>query len=284
MIVVTGASGHLGRLVVEGLLQKVQPGEIIATARSPERIADLAARGVKVRHADYARPETLAAAFDGAQVLLLVSSSEVGQRARQHAAVIDAAKREGVRLLVYTSVLRAGTSKLGLAAEHAATEDRIRVSGLPYTFLRNGWYTENYTEHLGPALARGVIAGCAGTGRVAAATRADYAAAAVEVLTSGGHARKVYELAGDLPFTMAELAAEVSRQSGKPVVYQDMPKAQYKALLLGAGLPEAVAELYADSDAGLAQGELDDATGDLRALLRRPTTPLADAVKAALQR
>ena len=282
MIVVTGATGHLGRLVVHGLLKKVPAREIVAAVRSPEKAADLAASGVQVREADYSKPETLAAALAGADRLLLISSSEVGKRAQQHAAVIDAAKRAGVGLIAYTSCLRADTSKLGLAAEHKATEERIRVSGLPYVFLRNGWYLENYTEHLGPALEHGAIPGSAGKGRVAAAARADYAAAAVAVLTATGSEKKIYELAGDFPFTMAELASEVSKRAGRTVVYNDLPKEQYKAVLTGAGLPEPVAELYADSDVGIAHGELDDSTGDLRRLIGRPTTPLADAVAAAL--
>ncbi len=218
MIVVTGATGHLGRLVVHGLLKKVPAREIVAAVRSPEKAADLAASGVQVREADYSKPETLAAALAGADRLLLISSSEVGKRAQQHAAVIDAAKRAGVGLIAYTSCLRADTSKLGLAAEHKATEERIRVSGLPYVFLRNGWYLENYTEHLGPALEHGAIPGSAGKGRVAAAARADYAAAAVAVLTATGNEKKIYELAGDFPFTMAELAVgglEARRQDGR---------------------------------------------------------------------
>jgi NAD(P)H dehydrogenase (quinone) len=282
MIVVTGATGHLGRLVVEGLLKKVPAHEIVAAVRSPEKAADLAALGVQVRHADYTKPETLPAALDGADKLLLISSSEVGKRAQQHAAVIDAAVRSGVPLIVYTSVLRADTSKLGLAAEHKATEERIRVSGLLYVFLRNGWYIENYTEHLGPALQHGAILGCAGKGRVAAATRADYAAAAVAVLTSARQEKNAYELGGDAPFTMEALAAEVSRHAGKTVVYKDLPKAEYKAGLVGAGLPEPVAELYADSDVGIANGQLDDSTGDLRRLIGRPTTTLAAALAATL--
>lgn len=285
MIVVTGATGHLGHLAVEGLLRKKVPArEIVAAVRSPEKAKDLAARGVEVRRADYSKPETLAVALAGAEKVLLVSSSEVGQRAPQHAAVVQAAKRAGVRLLAYTSVLRAETSRLGLAAEHKATEAAIRASGVPYVFLRNGWYTENYTENLGPALQHGAIVGSAGGGRIAAAARADYAEAAVAVLTSAGHEGKAYELAGDRPFTMAELAAEVSRQAGKTIVYQDLPPEQYRAVLAGAGLPGPFAELLVDSDLGIAKGELDDSTGDLRRLIGRPTTPLVEAVAAALRR
>jgi NAD(P)H dehydrogenase (quinone) len=216
--------------------------------------------------------------------VLLVSSNEVGRRAAQHAAVIDAARRAGVRLLAYTSILHGDRSKLALAAEHQATEAALRASGLPHVLLRNGWYLENYTENLGPALQHGAVVGSAGAGRIAAAARSDYAEAAVAVLTGGDHAGKAYELAGDRPFTMAELAAEVSRQSGRTIPYRDLPPEQYKAVLTGAGVPAAYAELLVDSDLGVARGELDDASGELRRLIGRPTTPLADAVRAALKR
>ncbi len=284
MVVVTGATGKLGHLVVEGLLKKVPAREIAVTVRSPEKAKDLAARGVEIRPADYSRPETLAKAVAGAEKVLLVSSSEVGQRVPQHLAVIDAAKRAGVRLLAYTSVLHGEASRLALAAEHQATEAALRASGLAWVFLRNGWYVENYTEHLGPALQHGAFVGSAGAGRIAAATRADYAEAAVAVLTGVGHEKKAYELAGDRPFTMAELAAEVSRQVGKTIEYRELPPEQYKAVLTGAGVPGPYADLLVDSDLGVARGELDDASGDLRRLIGRPTTPLAEAVAAALGR
>lgn len=284
MIVVTGATGHLGRLVVEGLLKTVPARELAAAVRSPEKAKDLSARGVDVRAADYGRPETLTAALAGAEKVLLVSSSEVGKREAQHAAVIDAARRAGVGLLAYTSVLRASTSKLALAAEHAATERAIRASGLPFVFLRNGWYVENYTENLGPALQHGAIPGSAGGGRIAAASRADYAEAAVAVLTARKREQEVYELAGDHPFTMADLAAEVSRQAGRTIRYEELPPDRYQAILTGAGLPASYASLLVDSDLGIAKGELDDSTGDLRRLIGRPTTPLSEAIAAALGR
>lgn len=282
MIVVTGATGKLGRLAVEELLKKTPPGALAAVVRAPEKAADLAARGVQIRQGDYARPETLVSALAGAEKVLFISSNEVGQRTAQHAAVIDAARRAAPRLLAYTSLLHADTSRMGLAAEHKATEAAIRASGLPFVFLRNGWYLENYTENLAPALQHGAILGSAGSGRVAAATRADYAAAAAAVITGAGHEGKTYELAGDVAFTMAELAAEVSRQAGKPVAYRDLPEAEYAAALVAAGLPKPVADMFADSDVGITRGELDDASGDLRRLIGRPTTPLAAAVAAAL--
>ncbi len=283
MILVTGATGKLGRLVIEGLLTKVPAGQIIATARDPAKAADLAARGVQVRRADYAQPETLTAAFAGAQKVLLVSSSEVGQRVAQHRAVVEAARKAGARLLVYTSILRADTSHLALAVEHKATEELIRASGLPGVFLRNGWYLENYTENLGPALAHGALVGSAGEGRVSAAARADYAAAAVAVLTGTGHENRVYELGGDTAFSLAELATELSRQTGKTIVYKDLPPEQYKGVLTGAGVPAPFADVLVDSDLGLARGELKETAGVLRQLIGHPTTPPAQDIAAALR-
>jgi NAD(P)H dehydrogenase (quinone) len=283
MIVVTGATGHLGRLVIEALLKKVPARQIAGVARNANKAKDLSARGVEIRLADYSKPDTLRVALAGADRVLLVSSSEVGQRASQHAAVVEAAKAAGVKLFAYTSILRADASRLILAAEHKATEETIRASGLPYVFLRNGWYLENYTEHLAPALEHGAIVGSANGGRIAAAARADYADAAVAVLT-GPVERSVYELAGDHPFTMSELADEVSRQAGKPVAYRDLPPDQYQAVLTGTGLPGPYAAILVDADVQAARGDLDDSTGQLRRLIGRPTMPLAAAVRAALAR
>ncbi len=283
MIVVTGATGQLGRLVIQELLARgVAPAHIVAAVRSPAKAADLAAQGLQVREADYARPDTLTSAFAGAQKLLLISSSEVGQRLPQHAAVIAAAKTAGVSLLAYTSLLRADTSPLGLAAEHAATEVLIRESGLRYAILRNGWYTENYLASVAPALQYGAFIGAAGEGRIASATRADYAAAAAAVLTQDLAGNPVYELAGDTSYTLAELVAELNRQTGKAVVYKDLPQAAFQAALQGAGLPAGLAALLADSDAGAAQGALWGEGQQLSALIGRPSTPLAVALAAAL--
>ncbi|KAB8045740.1 NAD(P)H-binding protein [Janthinobacterium rivuli] len=281
MIVITGATGKLGQHVIASLLKSVPAANIIAAVRNPGKAADLAAQGVQVRQADYNDGASLDAAFKGATRILLISSSEVGQRAQQHQNVIDAAKRAGVSLLAYTSVLRADTSPLGLAAEHVITEAAIRASGLPYTFLRNGWYLENHTEHLAPVLEHGVVLGAAQNGRFSSAARADYAAAAAAVLTAA-QPQAIYELAGDHGFTLAEYAAEVARQSGKAIVYKDMPQADFKAALVGVGVPEGFADLLADSDAGAAKGGLEDNGKQLSALIGRPTTSLQDGVKAAL--
>lgn len=282
MIVVTGASGQLGRLVIETLLKKLPAGEIVATVRNPEKVADLAVRGVQVRQADYDQPASLAAAFKGADKLLLISASEVGRRVPQHRAVIDAAKAAGVGLLAYTSILHADTSPLPLAAEHKETESLIRASGLQAVILRNGWYTENYTAGIPTALQYGVVLGSAKQGRIASAARADFAEAAAAVLTQENQAGRIYELAGDESYTLAELAAEIARQSGKAVAYQDLPESEFKATLLGAGLPDFLATLLAESDVGASKGGLFDDSRQLSALIDRPTTSLAELVRLAL--
>jgi NAD(P)H dehydrogenase (quinone) len=282
MIVVTGATGKLGQNVVAQLLEKVPASELAVAVRNPPKASALAARGVQVREADYSRPETLRAALAGASKVLLISSSEVGLRAVQHAAVVQAAKSAEVGLLAYTSILHGERSPLLLAAEHVATENAIKASGVAYAFLRNGWYLENYTEQLAAALQHGALMGSAGEGRIAAAARADFAAAAVAVLTGPGHAGKTYELAGDVAFSMGQLAQEISRQTGKTIGYNDLPPDQYRAALASVGVPAAFADILVDADVGIRQGALADTSGDLRALIGRPTTPLAQAVAAGL--
>ncbi|MEO8057773.1 MAG: SDR family oxidoreductase [Burkholderiales bacterium] len=283
MIVVTGATGQLGRLVIQKLLQTVPAGQIVALARDPAKAADLVALGVQVRQADYTRPAALDAALAGAQKLLLISSSEVGQRVAQHRAVIDAAMRAGVTLVAYTSLLHADTSPLGLALEHKETESMLKASGLPFVLLRNGWYTENYAASVPAALAHGAVIGSAGDGRIASAARADYAAAAAAVLTNEGQAGRVYELAGDSAYTLAEFAAEIARQSGQAVVYKNLPEADYQAALVGVGLPQPLAAMLADSDTGASKGGLFDGSRQLSALIGRATTPLRDTVAEALK-
>ncbi len=282
-IVVTGATGHLGRLVVEALLTRGVPAQqIVATGRRIESLADLQDRGVAVRHADYTDPGSLRAAFAGAEKVLLVSSSEVGQRLPQHANVIVAAKDAGVRLIAYTSIPKADSTTLLLAAEHRATEQLLARSGVPHVILRNGWYTENYSGQLATYLQHGIV-GSAGDGRVSAATRADFAAAAAAVLAEDGHAGAVYELGGEA-FTMSELAATVSAVTGRVVTYADVPVQQYVRILVGAGLPEPVAAVFADGDRGVAAGELHVEGSDLEKLIRRMPTSLAEAVAAAAAR
>ncbi|GAA4905714.1 SDR family oxidoreductase [Streptomyces coeruleoprunus] len=281
-IVVTGATGKLGRLVVEALLDSGTPAAgIAAVVRDKARAADLAERGVELRVADYDRPETLADAFEAGDRVLLVSGNEVGRRIPQHTAVITAAKAAGVAQLAYTGVLGGPDADFDLAADHRATERAILDSGLPYTFLRNGWYTENYTENLAPVLAHGAVVANAGEGRVASAARADYAAAAAAVLTQDGHLGKAYELSGDTAWSFAEYAAEIARRTGRDIAYSDVPAETHLAIL--TGLPEPFAAILVDVDRAIARGRLAGTSGDLARLIGRPTTPLAESVAEALR-
>jgi NAD(P)H dehydrogenase (quinone) len=283
MIIVTGASGQLGRLVVTALLRKLPASEIGVAVRNPAKVADLAALGVDVRVADYDKPETLESAFKGADKLLLISANEVGRRLPQHRAVIEAAKRAGVGLLAYTSILRADTSPLPLAIEHKETEQLIRASGIPFVLLRNGWYTENYLANVPSAVELGAVFGSAGEGRISSAARVDYADAAVAVLTQGNQAGRVYELAGDESYSLAEFAAEIGKYAGKEIIYKNLPEADFKAALLGVGLPAWLATLIAESDVGASKGGLFDDSHQLSELMGRPTTPLTTLVAAAVK-
>jgi NAD(P)H dehydrogenase (quinone) len=281
MIIVTGATGQLGRLVINKLLQAVSADAIVAAVRNPDKATDLATQGIVVRIADYDEPATLSSAFAGGEKLLLISANEVGKRARQHQAVIDAAKSAGIKQIVYTSLLHADNSPLGLANEHVQTEEALLRSGLPYVILRNGWYTENYTASIPAALEQGVFIGSAGEGRISSASRADFAAAAANVLVEDGHKNQVYELAGDRAYTLSELAAEASRQAGKEIPYKDVPPKAYHEALVEAGLPASIADMLADSDAGAAEDALFDDGRQLSRLIGRPTTPLRDEVARA---
>jgi NAD(P)H dehydrogenase (quinone) len=283
-LIVTGATGALGRLTIEHLLKRGVPATgIVATGRAVNRISDLAERGVQLRFADYADPASLRAAFAGATRLLLVSGSAPGpQRVQEHRNAIEAASEAGAGLVAYTSIVNAGTSTMRLAEDHQATEVLLRESGVPFTLLRNSWYTENYTGRLATFLEHGAIYGSAGEGRVSAATRADYAAAAAAVLTADGQENQVYELGGDEAFTLTELAAEITALSGTDVRYVDLPEHEYASLLAANGLPQPHADTLADADRGLSRGELETRSGDLRRLLGQPTTPLTEAIAAAV--
>jgi len=281
-IVITGATGQLGQHVIEALLELNVPADsIVATGRSVEKLSHFADRGVRVTAMDYDDAASVAAALKGASKVLLISGSAVGQRVEQHRTVIEAANAEGVELLAYTSIANADTTGMKLAGEHQATEAILKESGVPFVLLRNGWYLENYTEQLPGTLAQGALAGSAGEGRVSGASRADYAHAAAAVLVASDQAGKVYELGGDHAFTMDELAAEISAASGKTVVYKDLPADQYAGLLTSVGVPEAFAEILADSDLGIARGDLLVTGGDLQKLIGRPSTPLSEAVRSA---
>ncbi|MFA7665909.1 MAG: SDR family oxidoreductase [Burkholderiaceae bacterium] len=279
-IAITGASGQLGRLIIERLRTKVSASDIVALVRTPSKATDL---GVAVREADYTRPETLDKALDGIDTLMMISGSEVGQRVPQHRNVIEAAKKAGVKGVVYTSLLHAERSTLSLAPEHVETEALLKASGLSITLLRNGWYTENYTASVPAAVAHGALIGSAGQGRIASAARADYADAAVTVLTSAGHEGRTYELAGDSAYTLAELAAEISRQTGKDIPYKDLPPADYTAALIAGGVPAPWPEALPAFDVEAAKGALFDDGRVLSRLIGRPTTSLKESVAAALR-
>ncbi|NBD00083.1 NAD(P)H-binding protein [Atlantibacter hermannii] len=282
MIAVTGATGHLGRLVIEKLLATHNAQDLVAIVRNPAKAQALADKGVQVREADYGNPAALASALQGVEKLLLISSSEVGQRAVQHRNIIDAAKSAGVQLIAYTSLLRADSSPLALHVEHVATENALAQSGVPYVLLRNGWYSENYLASVPAALEHGAFIGSAGEGKIASATREDYAEAAAKVLSLDNQAGKVYELAGDSAWTLAELTEKISAITGKTVVYNNLSEADFAAALQGAGLPEGFARLLADSDVGASKGGLYDDGHQLSRLIGRPTTTIDDSLKAVL--
>ena len=277
---ITGATGQLGRIVVEKLKAKVSADSIVALARSRQKAADL---GVQVREFDYNKPENLAEALKGIDKLLIISGNEFGKRAEQHASIIEAARKAGVQFIAYTSLLRADTSILSLAPEHLATETAVKNSGIPYTILRNGWYTENYTGSIGGTIGAGVLLGSAGEGKISSAARADFAEAAVVVLTSAGHENKTYELAGDEAFTLSDYAAEVSHATEKNIPYKNVPIDEYAKVLVHVGLPEALAHFLAGTHGPTEQGDLFDNGHQLSKLIGRPTTSLKQSVADALK-
>jgi NAD(P)H dehydrogenase (quinone) len=279
-ILVTAASGHLGRLVIDALLERgAEPAEVVAGARDTSKVAELAARGIRTVELDYARPETLAPALEGVDSLLLVSGTEFGKRAEQHANVIDAAKTAGITKLVYTSAPKATTADFALAAEHKATEEIIAAAGVPAVILRNNWYTENYTADVSYAASSGVIAAAAADGRVASAPRSDYAEAAAVVLLEDGHLGQVYELAGDEPWTYDELAAAASGVLGREVTYVPQTLEERTAALEAVGLDAGTAGFVASIDDAIRRGVLADSDGTLARLIGRPTTPLIEALR-----
>ena len=276
---VTGATGRLGRLVVEQLLERCAPADLVAIVRDPGKAGEIAAKGVEVRTATYDDPASLAAAVQGLDRLLLISSSEMGKRVPQHKNVIDAARAAGVQLVVYTSAPKAATSSLLVAPEHKATEECLAASGLSYTVLRNNWYTENYSQQIKDACESGEVVAAAGGGRVASATRLDYAEGAAVVLTSDGHEGRVYELSGDHAWDFDELAATIAEASGKACAYRAVTVEDMVAVLSAAGLDAGAAAAFAAIDGNIADGDLGDVSQDLARLIGRPTTPLKETVR-----
>lgn len=276
---ITGATGQLGRLIIEKLKQRGSDIDLVALVRSPEKAADL---GIEARPFDYTKPEALENGLKGIDHLMLISGSEVGQRKVQHENIINAAKNNGVKWIVYTSLLHADTSVLSLAPEHVETEKLLQSSGIPHTILRNGWYTENYTAAVPVAVKSGAFIGSAGEGKISMATREDLAQAAAVVLTSEGHIGKTYELAGDKAHTLTELAEEISRQTGKNIPYKNLPEEEYAAILAKNGVPEGFAKVVAGFDTDASKGHLYDDSKELSKLIGRPTTSLSEAIKRAL--
>ncbi|WP_432710054.1 SDR family oxidoreductase [Pedobacter sp.] len=276
---ITGANGQLGRLVIEKLKERTNAANFVALVRSPEKAADL---GIETRSFDYTKSESLADALKDIDHLLLISGNEVGKRKVQHENVINAAKEAGVKWIVYTSLLHADTSSLSLAPEHLATEALLKSSGIAYTILRNGWYTENYTGEITGAVAAGAFIGSAGEGKISSASRVDYAEAAAVVLSGEGHVGKIYELAGDEFYTLKELAEELSTQTGKTIPYQNLPENEYAAALKSFGIPEDMANAIAGWDISVSKGDLFDDGKVLSNLIGRPTTPWREEVRKAL--
>lgn len=276
---VTGATGQLGRIVIEKLKKKTAAENIVALVRSPQKAAGF---GVEVREFDYTKPELLVPALKGIDKLLLISASDIGKRTEQHNNVIEAAKKAGMKFIAYTSLLRADTSTISLAGEHAETEKLLKKSGIPFTLLRHGWYTENYTASLPVVIDQEVLYGSSGEGKISSATRNDFAEADATVVTTEGHEGKVYELAGDESFTMSDFAAEVSRQTGKNISYKNLPVKEYAKALMKAGLPEGAAQFYAGTHVSTEKGDLFDDSHQLSKLIGRPTTPLAEVISDAL--
>lgn len=277
---ITGATGQLGHLVIEKLNGMVYAENIVALVRSPQKAAEL---GVESREFDYTKPDMLGLALAGIDTLLLISGSDIGQRAAQHANVIEAAKKAGVKWIVYTSLLHADTSTISLAGEHRATEKALKESGIPHTILRNGWYTENFAGSIPGAIAGGAYLGSAGDGKFSCASRADFAEAAVAVLTGKGHEGRIFELAGDIAYTLTDLAAEITKQSGKTISYKDLPEAEYAGILKGYGLPEGLAQAIASWDVSVSKGDLFDNGKQLSKLIGRSTTPLAETIRPVVR-
>jgi len=278
---ITGATGQLGKLVVDQLKGKVGKDSIVALVRNPEKAKEL---GVESRSFDYDKPEGIAEQLKGIDRLLLISANEIGQRARQHKNVIDAAKSAGIKWLVYTSLLHADSTTINLAGEHLETEKLLKDSGVDYTILRNGWYTENYTGSIQGALAGGAFIGSAGSGKISSAARLDYAEAAANVLTDESYKGKVFELAGDKSYTLHDLAAEISKQTGKDIPYKNLPETEYAEILEIFNIPKVFADGIASWDVSASKGDLFDDSQQLSKLIGRPTTPMAESVKSALSR
>lgn len=281
-LLVTAATGHLGRLVIDALLERGVPAsEIAAGVRTPAKADDLAARGVAVVELDYSRPETLAPALEGVTRLLLISGTDA-DRVAGHRAVIGAAAAAGVERLVYTSSPRNDEVEYALGADHRATEQAIAASGMDATILRNNWYTENYLDAVARAADTGEIVAAVGDARVASASRADYAEAAAVALTSEQSIGHTLELGGDVAWDYDELARAAGDVLGRPVTYTRVSVEQLTAGLEAAGLDAGTAAFVAGIDDAIARGALSQTDGTLARVIGRPTTPLVEGLRAGL--
>ena len=281
-IAITGATGQLGNLVIEQLLQLTAAQNIVVLVRNVDKAEHFKVQGIELREFDYDRPETLVPALSGIDKLLLISANEIGRRTPQHQAVINAAKVAGVPYLAYTSLLRADTSPLGLAQEHRETEKLIQDSGITYTFLRNNWYSENYLAGVAHTIEIGTLFGAAQDGRISSASRIDYAEAAAKVLTSTGHENKTYELAGSESFSLSDLATFIGQAVNKDIIYQNLSAEEYTQGLTQAGLPAGLVDVIVDADIQTIQGAMYSDSKDLEQLIGHKTTSIQDAIKAAL--
>lgn len=285
-IAITGATGQLGKLVIDALLERgADPAQLIAIGRSEEKLAPLTGKGLETRVADYNVQPDLVSALEGVDKLLLISSSEVGQRVAQHENIINAAKQVDVSLIAYTSIANAMTGGMELAEEHIATERLLAGSGIGYVLLRNGWYIENYTDQLMGYLNSGVILGAAGEGKISAAARADFAEAAAAVLLSDEEQNgKIYELGSDKPFTLNQLAGAVGAAAGQDVAYQEVDPEQLKKIYADAGVPGPFAHILVDTDVRIREGALEVSTGDLAKLIGRAPASLGKVIKDNLDK
>lgn len=281
-LLVTAASGQLGRLVVDALLQRGVPAsDIVAGVRTPSKADDLSARGVSVVEFDYARPETLAPVLTGVDRVLLISGTDA-DRVSGHRNVIAVARDAGVGRLVYTSAPRVDEIDYALGADHKATEEAIAASGLSATVLRHNWYTENYLDAVARAADTGEIVAAVGDARVASASRRDYAEAAALALITDDLAGQTLEVGGDVAWTYDELAQAATEVLGRPVTYTAVTIEQLTAGLEAAGLDAGTAAFVAGIDDAIARGALSQTDGTLSRLLGRPTTPLVDGLREGL--
>jgi len=274
---ITGASGQLGRRVVELLAAHVEPSRVLALTRSPEKLADLAARGVEVAFGDFAKPEELAQTLAGVDRLLIISTDDInGNRAALHANALKAAAEAGVSDIAYTSATAPHASSLGFIREHGVTEDLIRESGIPYTFLRNSFYADMLLDTAPQWGSTGEIHGVAAEGNINRVTREDCARAAVAVLTTEGHRNAIYDITGPGAMNGYELAEAVSAAAGSPVRYVSISADTMRQYLIGAGFPDPIAGLFVEIDQAIAAGEFDISSTAVRDLTGQEPTSVPD--------